>query len=651
MFQRIGIYICECGPNIKDTVDIAALLETARAQEDVVMAKSFDFLCSPDGKKFLKEDIQAHKLSRVVIAGCSPKEHEATFREVLKAAGLNPFLLQIANIREQCAWVITDKRNATQKAAALIRGAIKRVSLHAPIEMKTIACCADVLVVGAGVAGISAALTIAQKNRKVYLLEKEPCIGGRVARHEDLYPNMVCASCLMESQLDAVLHHDDIEVLTLTELLEVKGYLGNFVATIRQKARHVDLDACIGCGACFEACPVSVPGPFTRGMAVPKAIYIPYPGALPNVALIDEKNCLRFQDEPCIACLASCPFGAIHYEEAAGIRELKVGALVIATGFVPFDPKKDDRYGYGKSEDILTGLEFEQLVNSAGPTEGKILLENGQPPRNIAFIHCVGSRTEKFNDYCSGVCCLVTLKHAHQARMQLPEAGISEFHADLCLPGKDAQRFYRKVLEKDGIDFFRMLQPDAIEIRKGAERINVTHTDVSGKLKQREFDMVVLATAMERDEGTEKIAGILDVKLGEDGFFEEADTELDPVSTVREGIFMAGCAQGPKDIPSSVAQGHAAAGKIMGKLQPGKPLALEPMACEIDPAICSGCLLCISLCAFKAIAMEDGGATVSINQAMCRGCGVCVAACPSGAINGRHFSTGVILSELRGLLA
>ena len=470
MSQRIGIYICECGPNIKDTVDIAALLEIARALEDVVMAASFDFLCSPDGKKFLKEDIQAHKLSRVVIAGCSPKEHGATFRELLKAAGLNPFLLQMANIREQCAWVITDKRDATQKAAALIRGAIKRVNLHAPIEVKAIACRADVLVLGAGVAGISAALTIAQKDRKVYLLEKEPYIGGRVARHEDLYPNMVCASCLMESRLDAVLHHDNIEVLTLTELLEVKGYLGNFVARVRQKARHVNLDACVGCGACFEACPVSVPGPFTRGAAARKAIYIPYPGALPNVALMDEENCLRFQGESCSACLASCPFGAIHYEEAAGIRELKVGALVLATGFGSFDPQKDERYGYGKAEDILTGLEFEQLVNTAGPTEGEILLANGQPPRNIAFIHCVGSRTKKFNDYCSGVCCLATLKHAHQARMQLPEAGISEFHADLCLPGKDAQRFYRKVLEEDHIEFFRMLRPDAVEVSKKIQK-------------------------------------------------------------------------------------------------------------------------------------------------------------------------------------
>ncbi|MCP4578191.1 MAG: CoB--CoM heterodisulfide reductase iron-sulfur subunit A family protein [Deltaproteobacteria bacterium] len=650
MSRKIGVYICECGPNIKDAVDMATLLAEAKGHKDVVLARSFGFLCSPDGKEFLKEDIQVQRLSRVVIAGCSPKENEHTFRDVLKSAGLNPFLLQVANIREQCAWVIHAKPDATEKARELIRGAIKRVGLHEPLEIKTIACCADVLVVGAGVAGISTALTVARKNRKVYLIDKEPCIGGKVARHEDLYPDMVCASCLIESQLDAVLHHDDIEVLTLTEMVEVKGSLGNFIVNVRQKARFVDLDACIGCGACFEACPVTVPGSFMGGMAGRKAIHIPYAGALPNVALIDEDHCLRFQGESCHFCLESCPFGAIRYEETEGIRELKVGAVVLATGFGSFDPQKDDRYGYGKIENIITSLEFEQLVNSNGPTEGKILMINGRPPRNIAFVHCVGSRTEKFNEYCSGVCCLYTLKHAHQARLQLPESGICQFHSDLCLSGKDAQRFYRKVLAEDHIEFFRLLRPNAIEIRRGSGSILITHTDTHEELGWKQFDMVVLATAMESGDETERMADILDVKLGENGFFEEVDATLDPVSTVREGIFMAGCAQGPKDIPSSAAQGHAAAGRIMGKLLPGEPLALEPMACEIDPEICSGCLVCKSLCAFKAIAREDCEPKVSINQAMCRGCGVCAAACPSGAIIARHFSTRAMFSELRGLI-
>ena len=259
MPQRIGVYICECGPNIKDAVDMTALLEEAKGHKDVVLARSFGFLCSPDGKEFLKEDIRSHKLSHVVIAGCSPKENEHTFRDILKSAGLNPFLLQVANIREQCAWVIHEKVNATEKARKLIRGAIKRVRRHEPLEIKTIPCCADVLVVGAGVAGISTALAVARKNRKVYLIEKAPCIGGRVAEHEDLYPNMVCASCLIESQLDAVLHHDSIEVLTLTEVAEMKGYLGNFMVNVRQKARFVDLDACIGCGACLKPVPLPYP--------------------------------------------------------------------------------------------------------------------------------------------------------------------------------------------------------------------------------------------------------------------------------------------------------------------------------------------------------------------------------------------------------
>jgi len=650
MPHRIGVYICECGPNIKDAVDIEALLESAKGHKGVARAQSVGFLCSPEGKAFLKEDIEASNLSRVVIAGCSPKEHEQTFRDVLKTAGINPFLLQIANIREQCAWVIQEKQAATQKARVLIRAAIQRVRLHEPLDNKTIECCPDVLVVGAGVAGISAALAAAGKNRQIYLIEKEPCIGGRVAQHEDLYPDMVCASCLIESQLDTVLHHDRIEVLTLTEMVEVKGYLGNFMVNVRQKARFVDMEACIGCGACFEACPVTVSLPFIGEMAGRKAIYVPYSGALPNVAVIDGNNCLRFQGKSCSACAESCPFEAIRYEATDEVRELKVGAIVVATGFGSFDPRKDDRYGYGRVENVITSLEFEQLVNSAGPTEGKILLKNGLAPQNIAFVHCVGSRTEKFNDYCSGVCCRYTLKHAHQARVQLPEAEIYQFHTDLCLSGKDAQRFYQKVLKEDRVGFLRMLHPDSIEIQKGSGKIVITHTDSAGELKRNDFDMVVLATAMESPEETKQMAEILDVKVGKCGFLEEVDAILDPVSTAMEGIFVAGCAQGPKDIPSSVAQGYAVAGRIMGKLQPGEQLALEPMACEIDSEICSACLTCKTLCAFKAIVIEECDSTVSINQALCRACGVCAAACPSGAVVARHFSRQAIFGELRGLM-
>jgi heterodisulfide reductase subunit A len=650
MLQRIGAYICECGPNIKDAVDTEALVTEARDQDDVVRSRAFGFLCSPEGKAFLKEEIKTHELSRVVIAGCSPKEHEKTFREVLKNAGLNPFLLQVANIREQCAWVIPERQAATKKATDFLRAAIERVRLHEPIEAKSIECCADVLIVGAGVAGISAALTVAGKNRRVYLLEKEPCIGGKVARHEDLYPDMVCASCVIESQLDDVLHHDRIQVLTMTELFEVKGYLGNFVVNVRQKARFVDMDACIGCGACFEACPVIVSGPFMNEPTGRKAISVPYSGALPNVAVIDKKSCLHFQNKSCNACFEACPFGAIQHEATDKIRELEVGAIVVATGFGSFDPRKDDRYGYGTVNNVMTSLEFEQLVNSAGPTEGKILLDNGEIPRNIAFVHCVGSRTKRFNDYCSGICCQYTLKHVHQARLQLPEAGISQFHSDLCFSGKDAHRFYQKVLKEDGIQFIRLLQPDSIEIRKGSGTIAITHTDGGGELKRSHFDMVVLATAMESAEGTTQMAEMLDVKLGESGFLEEADARLDPVSTARDGIFMAGCAQGPKDIPSSVAQGHAVAGRILGKLQPGERLDLEPMVCEIDPEICSGCLTCKTLCAYKAIVVGDFEPKVSISQAMCRGCGVCAAACPSSAIVARHFFTQAIFGELRGLM-
>lgn len=649
MAERIGIYICECGPNIKDAMDIDEVVKFAQGLENVVLAKPFGLLCSEEGKALISSEIKKQNLTRVVFAACSPKEHEITFKGILRNAGLNPFLLQIANIREHCAWVIKDKSLATDKAKAMINAAVGRVVHHEPLETKEIECQPDVLVVGAGMAGISAALTLAQRNREVYLVEKLPCIGGKVALYEDVFPNLQCASCVLDPVADEILHHEQIKILTYSEVEEVLGFYGNFVVKVNKRARFVDAATCIGCEACFDVCPVKAKNEFNEGLDERRAIYIPYAGALPNVAVIDKEHCLRWQGEPCTACQEACAFGSINYEETDQVEELKVGAIVLATGFDIFDARHAPQYGYGKIENVYTSLEFERLVNPTGPTEGKIELKNGQTPEKIALVHCVGSRTSNFNEHCSGVCCMYLLKFAHQAARKLPGVSITQLYSDLCLPGKESQSFFGRVSGENGPEFLHMKEPDSIEIAEEGGKILIEYVDVHGQSDTVTSDMVVLAPAIEGARDARGLAHVFDISQGEGGFFVEEDPSIAPVSTVRDGVFIAGCAQGPKDIQSSVADGQAAAGRILSRLIPGEKLVLEAITAEVDTSLCSGCKICIALCPYKAITYDEIGKHVTINEILCRGCGVCPAGCPSGAIKANHFTDAQISAEIRAL--
>jgi heterodisulfide reductase subunit A len=648
--ERVGVYICECGPNISEAIDVNALVTFAQGLENVVLAKAVEFLCSAEGRTRISEEIKEQKLTRVVFAACSPKEHEITFREMLTDAGLNPFLMQTANIREQCAYVIKDKSLATDKARMMINAAVSRVMHHEVLEVSEIALQPDVLVLGAGIAGISAALTLAQKDRKVYLLEKLPSIGGKVALYEYVFPTLQCASCVLDQVSDEVLHHERIEVLTHSAVQEVLGFYGNFVVKVSKKARCVEASTCIGCEACLQVCPVEVSNEYNEGLDKRHAIFIPYPGALPNLPVIDKESCLRWQGENCTACQEACPFGCINYEEADQVEELKVGAIVVATGFDIFDPRRAPQYGYGKVENVYTSLELERLCNSTGPTGGEIVLKNGRPPERIALVHCVGSRSSEFNDHCSGVCCTYLLKLAHQVKKKLPDVTIAELYSDFCLPGKEAQRFFEDVSGENGLELFHMKASGSVEISQENGRILIKYADVDGGSRTVTSDMVVLAPAIEGAKDAADLAEILDISRDGSGFFAEENPNLAPVSSGRDGIFVVGCARGPKDIQASVADGQAAAGKILSSLIPGEKLVIGAITAEADSDLCSGCKICISVCPYRAIAYDDIEKHAAVNQILCKGCGICAAACPSGAITAHYYTDSEISAEIKGLL-
>ncbi|MCK4256482.1 CoB--CoM heterodisulfide reductase iron-sulfur subunit A family protein, partial [candidate division WOR-3 bacterium] len=568
MGEKIGVYVCKCGPNIGDKVDVDAIIEDTKRIDDVTTAKSHNLLCSEEGLKFLNEEIKNEKLSRVVIAACTPKMYEQKFMSVCEEAGLNPYLLQMTNIREQCAWVTPDKTAATEKAKNFVMAAINRVRFQEPIEKKEIDIQPDVLVVGGGVAGLEATLTLAQKGRKVYLVEKSPCIGGLGARFEEVYQTMECAPCMLAPELQQVLQKENIETFTQSEVEDVVGSYGNFTVKIRKKARYVSEEACIGCSACFEPCPVEVPNEYDEGLSKRKAIYLPFAGALPNVPVIDKDNCIRLNGQECNTCENSCAFGAINFNDEDEIVERKVGAIILAIGSTLSDPTSLTQYGYNKFDNVLTSLELERLNASNGPTGGKILLKDGREPVSIAFIYCVG-RKEK--GYCSGICCMYSVKLAHLVKEKLPNIKIYSFYSDLCLPKKDHQRLYNEVVDK-GVEFIRSDGTEDVSLED--ENLIVKYK-IGSSTKRVSVDMVVLSPAVEPNPDTEKLAELLDIPRDDRDFFSEEHALMKPFGTPLEGVFIVGSCQGPKDIGDAVAQGAASAGKILSRLIPGEKLELE----------------------------------------------------------------------------
>ena len=644
MPARIGVYVCECGPNIKEALDTERVVAETANLPNVVRATSFNLLCAKQGIDLIQNDIKIHRLDRIVVAGCSPKEHEKTFQNALADAGLNPFLLQIANIREQCAWVCKDKKIATEKAITLTRAAVGRVLHHTPLPNEEIDCNANVLVIGAGVAGISAALTLAQEDRRVYLIDKSPCIGGRAVLYEDLFPTLACASCLLEPMLDEVLHHDGITVLTLAQVTRVLGQWGNFSVDIQKKARYIDETACIGCRVCIDACPVEAPDIIEHFLDSQKAVFIPYEGALPHIACIDETHCISLKGEDCVECKKACPFDAVALEQNDDNVTIDVGAIVLATGF---DLSFPAHLTPGKTAvNVYSSLEFERLLNTTGPTNGCIQLKNGNSPKKIAFVHCVGSRSETHHAYCSGICCAYLLKFAIMTQSRIPDIAIEQFYTDFCLPGKVTQDLLTTARKLPNFTPRQLKSSESISITPDGDQITIFYADTDNRQSTLTVDMVVLGPAMVGSKDASTLAGQLRIERDTNNFFEEADPQLDPIASNVKGIFLAGCCQSPQDISQSIAQGQAAAGRILQQLVPGRKLPLPATTAKVDEDRCSGCKTCLALCEYGAVEYNTKKNQAAVNTILCQGCGTCVAGCPGGAMTARHFTDKTIAAEI-----
>jgi len=656
MNEKVGVYICHCGTNISGTIDVEEVSTWAGEQSNVEVARDYKFMCSSLGQDLIEEDIKEKGLTRVVVAACSPHMHEKTFRGACARAGLNPFLFEMANVREHGSWTTDDKFAATQKAKALVNGAVERVVHHEPLEHIPVEINSNTLIVGGGIAGISAALELANAGNHVYLVEREPSIGGHMAQLDKTFPTLDCSACILTPRMVEVGQHENITLLTYSEVEKVDGYLGNFVVNVRKKARFINEEHCTGCGICIEKCPFKVTDEvFEAGLGKRKVIYRPFPQAVPKYPVIDKENCVYFLRGKCKACQIFCPTepNSIDFEQEDELLQIDVGNIIVATGYDLFDVKRIPQYGYGRLANVFTSLEFERMVNAAGPTDGQVVLRDMvTSPESVAIIHCVGSRDENYHEYCSKVCCMYSLKFAHLIHERLPDADVYNCYIDMRTPGKGYEEFYRRLL-KEGTHFIRGKVADVTDAARTDEEegkviVQVEDTLI-GKQRRIPVDMVVLSPAMEARHDSKELTQLFKMGCDFDGFFTERHPKLDPVATMTEGIFIAGACQGPKDVPDSVVQGAAAAARVAGLITL-ETVMVEPVRASIVKEACSGCRICNTMCPYNAIIFHEDLAVSEVVTALCQGCGTCVAACPSAAINGAHFTNDQLLSQIEGIL-
>lgn len=657
--QKIGVFVCWCGSNIAATVDVEAVSQALSKEPGVVFSTNYQYMCSQTGQDLIQEKVRELGLTGVVVCSCSPRMHENTFRKTCEKAGLNPYMVEIANIREQCSWIHKDKAEATKKAIILGRAAIAKVMLNAPLQAGTSPVKKRALVIGGGIAGIQTALDIADAGFEVDIVEKKPTIGGKMTQIDKTFPTLDCAACILTPKMVDCAQNEKIHIYAYSEVAAVKGFVGNFKVSIRKKARFVDTTKCTGCGLCTEKCPQKkVPNEFNLGLDTRRAIYIPFAQAVPKVATIDPDYCNMLQKGKCGVCARVCSAGAIDYTQKDELIEEEYGAIVAATGFNPIDLSQFNEFAYAQSPDVVSSLEFERLMNAAGPTGGTLLRpSDGKHPHTIVFVQCVGSRcdgAQKGKPYCSKICCMYTAKHAMLCREKYPDTEVYVFYIDVRTPGKNFDEFYRRAVEEYGVHYIKGM------VGKVVPQNGVLKVQASDLLDNRQLhidaDMVVLAAAIEPDKSARSLATMLTASMDTNDFFTEAHPKLRPVESPTAGIFLSGACQGPKDIPETVAQAGAAAAKVIGLLSKSQ-LLCNPCTAQPDESMCNGCSSCEKVCPYGAITYINkefrgpNRTTVlrrvaQVNPAVCQGCGACTVACMSGAMDLKGFSNRQIMAEV-----
>ena len=641
--HKIGIFVCECGGNIGDVVDVKAVCEAARKWEGVVVAKNHQYMCSKPAQDMIVNAIKKFGLDRVVVASCTPRMHLRTFQDVLRRAGLNPYLLEFVNIREQCSWVHGPHKSedATRKAISIVRGGYERCFELEPLEPFSEECSRDVLVIGGGIAGVTASLELGDMGYHVYLVERQPSIGGHMAKLTKVFPTLDCAQCILTPKLAEAGRHPNVTLLTYAEVQDVKGRPGNYEVTVYMKPRGVDVEKCRACGACSRVCPVTCPNEFEEGRVERKAAYLLFPQAVPNAYVIDFEHCTK-----CGKCVEVCPAGAINLDDTGKTVTLRVGAIIVATGYEVFNPKPIEEYGYGVYPDVVTMMELERLTSLFGPTGGYVKrFSDGEAVKKLAIVLCAGSRDRhRFIPYCSRICCMYSLK---QATLLKEHYGIDVwiFYTDIRATGRGYEELYWRAQEA-GVVFIRGKVSEIWKNAKNGRLVVRAEDTLTGNTLEEEFDMVALATPMVPPPGLDKLASMLGVPLGEDGFIQEKHPKLSPVDSLRTGVFICGCAISPKDVRDTVSDALGAASRVASLLGPGV-ITTSPEKAYVIPELCDGCGVCVEVCPSGAISVSS---KAEVNPFMCTECGICVPACPREAIDFRNYSRRQLQAYIRGLM-
>jgi heterodisulfide reductase subunit A len=645
--KKIGVFICHCGVNIADAVDVESLTVKLAGYPGVAYIENYMFMCSDPGQNHIKEAIKKHKLESVVIAACSPTLHESTFQSAIYEAGINKYQLEIANIREQCSWVHHNKEEATRKAELIIKTAIEKAKLNESLYPVSAPLTKRVMVIGGGISGIQAALDIADGGYEVVLVEKRPSIGGHMIQLSETFPTLDCSQCILTPKMVQLSKHKNIKLYVNSEVQEISGFMGNFKAKIRRKPQFIDPDKCTLCDDCTKVCPVVVPSEYDEGLAYRRAVYIPFPQAIPATYSIDTESCLGFEPIACGECKKVCLPKAIDYDKKPEIFEEDIGSIIVATGYNLYPVEKIAEYGYGKYPDVLNGLQFERILSATGPTGGKMQRpSDGKVPKEVVFVQCSGSRDpERHNSYCSKICCMYTLKHAKLYKHKVPDGQPYIFYIDIRSGGKRYDEFIQEAVSEEGIVYIR---GKVAKIYKEGDKMIVHGMDtLTGRKVKIESDLVVLAQSIIPSEESANLFKTLKLGTDKDGFLVEAHPKLRPLESLQSGFFLAGAAQGPKDIPDAVSQASGAAAKILALFSNDQVLH-EPIIAFVDDSKCSGCSICIGTCPYGARKIDEEYVAV-VNDVLCEGCGACISACPSGASQQKNLTDDQIINMISAI--